>query len=98
MHITRLKDNVNEWFPFARNGTGPADKSKKTKRLQGWSHQNWLGGILIIVSLYIWPQFNKLLMPFFARMLRYQLDARFCKHLLRKRLIAFLRPVVFEKI
>ena len=32
--------------------TGPSDDSKRTKRLQGWSHQNWLGGILIIVSFY----------------------------------------------
>ena len=25
----------------------------RTKRIQGWSRQNWLGGILIIVSLNI---------------------------------------------
>ena len=30
-----------------------SEDSKRTKRLQGWSHQNWLGGILIIVSFYI---------------------------------------------
>ena len=41
--------------------TGPADDSKRTKRVQGWSRLNWLGGILIIVSWHI--HFNKLLMP-----------------------------------
>ena len=45
-----FKDNVNEWVTFACDGTGPADESKKTKRIQGWSRLNWLGGILIIVS------------------------------------------------
>ena len=34
---------------------------KRTKRVQGWSRLNWLGGILIIVSWHI--HFNKLLMP-----------------------------------
>ena len=57
-----FKDNVNEWVTFACDGTGPADKSKRTKRVQGWSRLNWLGGILIIVSWHI--HFNKLLMPF----------------------------------
>ena len=47
--------------PFACDGTGPADESKRTKRVQGWSRLNWLGGILIIVSWHI--HFNKLLMP-----------------------------------
>ena len=56
-----FKDNVNEWFTFACDGTGPADESKRTKRVQGWSRLNWLGGILIIVSWHI--HFNKLLMP-----------------------------------
>ena len=56
-----LKDNVNEWVTFACDGTGPADESKRTKRVQGWSRLNWLGGILIIVSWHI--HFNKLLMP-----------------------------------
>ena len=55
LSIARLKDNVNKWAPFACDRTGPADESKKTKRIQGWSRQNWLGGILIIVSLYIQP-------------------------------------------
>ena len=32
--------------------TGPADESKWTKRVQGWSRLNWLGGILIVVSLH----------------------------------------------
>ena len=50
-----FKDNVNEWVTFACDGTGPADKSKRTKRVQVWSQQNWLGGILIIVSLCIQP-------------------------------------------
>ena len=36
-------------------------ESKRTKRVQGWSCLNWLGGILIIVSWHI--HFNKLLMP-----------------------------------
>ena len=49
------------WFAFACDGTCPADESKKTKRVQGWSRLNWLDGILTIVSLHI--HFNKLLMP-----------------------------------
>ena len=48
-----FKDNVNEWVTFAYDGTGPADESKMTKRVQGWSRLNWLGGILIIVSWHI---------------------------------------------
>ena len=56
-----IKDNVNEWVTFACDGTGPADEPKRTKRVQGWSRLNWLGGILIIVSWHI--HFNKLLMP-----------------------------------
>ena len=56
-----FKDNVNEWVTFACDGTGLADESKRTKRVQGWSRLNWLGGILIIVSWHI--DFNKLLMP-----------------------------------
>ena len=47
-----FKDNVNEWVTFACDGTGPADESKRTKRVQGWSRRNWLGGILVIVSLH----------------------------------------------
>ena len=57
-----FKDNVNEWVTFACDGTGLADESKRTKRVQGWSRLNWLSGILIIVSLHI--HFDKLLMPF----------------------------------
>ena len=53
--------DVNEWVTFACDGTGPADESKRTKRVQGWSRLNWLGGILIIVSWHI--HFDKLLMP-----------------------------------
>ena len=56
-----FKDNVNEWVTFACDGTGPADESKRTKRVQGWSRLNWLGGILIIVSWHI--HFNKVSMP-----------------------------------
>ena len=56
-----FKDNVNEWVTFACDGTGPADESRRTKRVQGWSRLNWLGGILIIVSWHI--HFNKLFMP-----------------------------------
>ena len=56
-----FKDNVNEWVAFAGDGTGSADESKRTKRVQGWSRLNWLGGILTIVSWHI--HFNKLLMP-----------------------------------
>ena len=55
-----FKDNVNEWVIFACDGMGPADESKRMKRIQGWSLLNWLGGILIIVSWHI--HFNKLLM------------------------------------
>ena len=56
-----FKDGVNEWVTFACDGTGPADESKRTKRVQGWSRLIWLGGVLIIVSWHI--HFNKLLMP-----------------------------------
>ena len=56
-----VKDSVNEWVTFACDGKGPADVSKRTKRIQGWSRLNWLDGILIIVSWHI--HFNKLLMP-----------------------------------
>ena len=52
-----FKDNVNEWVTFACDGTGPADEYKRTKCVQGWSRLNWLGGVLIIVSLHI--HFNK---------------------------------------
>ena len=55
MYIARLKDNVYEWVAFACDVTGLADEPKRTKRVQGWSRQNWLGGILHIVSLYIQP-------------------------------------------
>ena len=57
-----FKDNVNEWVTFACDGTGPADESKRAKFIQGWSCLNWLGGILVIVSLHI--HFNKLLLRF----------------------------------
>ena len=56
-----FKENVNEWVTFACDRTGLADESKRTKRIQGWSRLNWLGGVLIIVSWHI--HFNKLLMP-----------------------------------
>ena len=59
--IIFFEDNVNEWATFACDETGPADESKRTKRVQGWSRLNWLGSILIIVSWHI--HFNKLLMP-----------------------------------
>ena len=55
-----FKDNVNEWVTSTCDRTGPADESKRTKRVQGWSRLNWLGGILIIVSWHIY--FDKLLM------------------------------------
>ena len=45
---------------------------RPNERVQGWSHLNWLVGILIIVSLHIY--FNKLLMPC---MMIYQLGTRF---------------------
>ena len=48
-------------YCFLAYSSGPADESKRTKRVQGWSRLNWLGGILIIVSWHI--HFNKLLMP-----------------------------------
>ena len=59
--IIFFKDNVNEWVTFACDGTGPADESKRTKRVQGCSRLNWLSCMLIIVSWHI--HFNKLLMP-----------------------------------
>ena len=67
-----FKDNVKT---FACDGTGPADESKRTKRVQGWSRLNWLGGILIIVSWHI--HFNKFVNAPYARMLLCQLVARF---------------------
>ena len=48
-----VKDNVNEWVTFACDRTDPADESKRTKRIQGLSCLNWLGGVLIIVSWHI---------------------------------------------
>ena len=48
-----VKDNVNEWVTFACDRTGPADESKRTKRILGWSRLNWLGGVLTIVSWHI---------------------------------------------
>ena len=68
--------------------TGPADDSKRTKRVQGWSRLNWLDGILIIVSWHIY--FKKLLMPLNARMLLCQLGARFT--------ISISSPVIFKSI
>ena len=56
-----FKDNINEWVTFACDGKGPADESKRMKRVQGWSRLNWFGDILIIVSWHF--HFNKLLMP-----------------------------------
>ena len=70
-----FKDNVNEWVTFAYDGTGPADESKRTKRVQGWSRLNWLGGILIIVSWHI--HFKLIVNARYARMLLCQLVARF---------------------
>ena len=32
--------------------TGPADESKRMKRVQGWSRLNWLGGIFIVNALF----------------------------------------------
>ena len=49
MCIACLKENVSEWVTFACDGTPPADEFKRMKHIQEWSHQNWLGGILIIV-------------------------------------------------
>ena len=34
-------------FGFRHDGTGPADESKRTKRVQGWSHQIVGGGVLL---------------------------------------------------
>ena len=31
-------------FGFVHDGTGPADESKRTKRIQGWSRQIMEGG------------------------------------------------------
>ena len=70
-----FKDNVNEWVTFAYDGTGPADESKRTKRIQGWSRLKWLGGILIIVSWHI--HFKLIVNAPYARMLLCQLVARF---------------------
>ena len=61
VHCSFFKDNVNEWVTFDCDGTGPANESKKTKRVQGWSRQNWMGGKLIVVFLHI--HLKKLLMP-----------------------------------
>ena len=74
MYIARLKDNINEWVSFACDGTGPDDESIWMKRVQKWSRQNWL-----VVYSWLFPcifGLDKLLIPFFARMQRYQLGAR----------------------
>ena len=74
MYIARLKDNVNEWFLFACDGTGPADELKRRNASRdGLVKIGW-----VVYSLFPFIfTLNKLLMPFFARMLRYQLGARF---------------------
>ena len=87
-----FKDNVNEWVAFAcgvlffgNDGTGPANESNRTKRVQGWSRLNWLGGILIIVScIFILIIVNA---PY-ARMLLCQLVARFTISLISNQLAA----------
>ena len=38
-----FKDNVNEWVTFACDGTGPADESKRTKRVQGMDSSKLVG-------------------------------------------------------
>ena len=38
-----FKDNVNEWVTFAFDGTGPADESKRTKRVQGMVSSKLVG-------------------------------------------------------
>ena len=69
--ISRVKSNIATiidlkmidlkiWVTFPCDGTGPADQSKRTKRVQGWSRLNWLSGIPIIVCWHI--HLNKLLM------------------------------------
>ena len=46
----------NEWVPFACDETGPADESKRTKRVwDGLIKISWVV-VLIVVSLYIRPQ------------------------------------------
>ena len=42
-------------FTFACDSTGSTDEYKRTKRVQGWSRQNWLSGILIVISLHTHP-------------------------------------------
>ena len=44
VHCSFFKDNANEWVTFASDETGPADESKRTKRVQVWPRLNWLGG------------------------------------------------------
>ena len=38
-------------FGFGHDGTGPADESKRTKRVQGWSRQIVGGGFLLFAIL-----------------------------------------------
>ena len=38
---------ANEGFGLG-DGTGPAEESKRTKRVQGWSHQIGLGALFAI--------------------------------------------------
>ena len=49
-----FKDNVNEWVTFACDGTGPADESKRTKRVQGWSRLiGWVVYSLLFPGIFI---------------------------------------------
>ena len=69
-----FKDSINEWVTFACDGTGHADESKRTKRVQGWSRLNWLGGThYCFLAYFILINVNA---PY-ARMLLCQLGARF---------------------
>ena len=68
----------NEWIPLACYGNRPADKSKRAKRVQGWYRKKLVGWLYSLLFSCIF-NLGKLLMPFCAPMLRYQLDARFYK-------------------
>ena len=42
---------MTNMFFFGNDGTGPADESKRTKRVQVWSHQIMGGGFLLFAIL-----------------------------------------------
>ena len=49
-NLTRPSLDAFRPLTFVDDGTGPADESKRTKRVQGWSHQI-MGGRLLLFAI-----------------------------------------------